>query len=391
MRNTTTEELLAELELLPYSARRRRLVAIGRAGENDAALAGLIAELGESPQAYHRLLALHTVCGSGDGARVVAALADGSRTVRQAAAGLVAFFCDDAQAAAALEQIVNRGLLRRTIQALSLRRRTAPVDAFLAARLAKAPEPHLIDLLPWGSAALVELFARRLEDDGADLAWHHLSRRHPAFVVAFLREKVAGDDVDWRWSARVEGCIATLALHVPDEALALLRRFLSRGAQPKHGHSVAAGAGAPVSARGARPAARARQGLGHAEPLRAGLLSQGEPRLGAERLAWLVQHTPASFGDGRRGVDAFLRLGEVDRRAVLDAFLEHGRGSWGAFLFRYLSREGDEGERRAAAFERWSRAARDKKRADPARAARPPAARPARARGAPPPRGRSGA
>jgi hypothetical protein len=81
-------------------------------------------------------------------------------------------------------------------------------------------------------------------------------------------------------------------------------------------------------------------------------------KLGADRLEYLVHHAYQTLRDGKFGVRWFLRLSDDDKKAVLRTFLLHGRGSWGAFLFRYFKAESpEEIGMRQRAFERWSRAA----------------------------------
>ncbi|MCA9493906.1 MAG: hypothetical protein KC621_28445, partial [Myxococcales bacterium] len=55
-------------------------------------------------------------------------------------------------------------------------------------------------------------------------------------------------------------------------------------------------------------------------------------RLGAERLSWLLEHAWHALPDGEDGRDWFRALPATARGEVLDAWLERGRGAWGAFL-----------------------------------------------------------
>src|SRR5580692_9056423 len=131
------DAFLAELEPLTHHARTERVVDLGRriARGDDPDAAALADALERQDNAYPRLLALCTVWGSRDGARVLRALRDPSRAVRGRAMTLVPLACDDAQAAAALALVP--GGQPRTNLAVALRRsrRLAVVDAFLDARI----------------------------------------------------------------------------------------------------------------------------------------------------------------------------------------------------------------------------------------------------------------
>src|SRR5262245_59263627 len=88
------KRLLDELELLTHSARVRRMVELGRSVPRDPALQACIDSLANG-DAYERGLALMTCFGSRDGARVLRALADPSRTLRGLALTLLAQVSSD--------------------------------------------------------------------------------------------------------------------------------------------------------------------------------------------------------------------------------------------------------------------------------------------------------
>src|SRR5436190_19786954 len=92
--------LLRELESLPYDARMRRMIELGRLAKSDADLATLITSF-EHGDFYERGLALNSCYGSRDGAQVLRALADPSQAIRGAALRLVAIICEDVQVSAA--------------------------------------------------------------------------------------------------------------------------------------------------------------------------------------------------------------------------------------------------------------------------------------------------
>jgi hypothetical protein len=360
---STKDALVAELEPLTHHDRTRRLVQEGmRAAAGDAEIGGVIDELWRSPEAYERLIALTSARGSRDGARVVEALSDPSRSVRRAASRMVAQLCDDAQAGAALEAIVERRMLRRTAAALVRRGRRGPVDAFLAARMRRGKEALIVDLLPLGSEGLVAGFMHDIEQGGGATVWQRLASRHPAFMARWFRNEIArSKSLDGRQRYRLWPHLEGLARHAPDAALALVQALFDAGQEPSW---LAGPLGRLVRSR-PREAfdllkARHEGGRPTRPPGAFGVVrfDKVARELGAERLDYLIRHAWGTLGDGRRGVRWFLRLSDDDKKAVLRAFLLGGRGGWGAFLFRYLKADAaDERALRDAAFERWGRAA----------------------------------
>ena len=354
---------LAEIEPLPHRDRIRRAFELGRrAAAGDAAAAAIVEALRRSPEAYERAIALATVHGSRDGAHVVEAVGDTSRVVRRAACRMLALYGDDAQVLAALDRIVERRVLRRTVANLVRRRRSTAVDAFLVARMERGPEPLIVDLLPLGSEAIVARFMSDIAQKGGDACWERLSSRHPAFATRwFLDDLRRAGSLDPRRRYRLFPRLAAFARHAPDPTLPLIQALFDLGEEPS---SLSAPLKRLVRAR-PREAfdlikARHESGRPARPPGAFGAVrfDAVAHRLGAERLTYLVRHAWASLGDGRAGVTWFLRLAPDDRKAILATVLAHGRGGWGAFLFRYIDATSDDDRRLyERAFDRWSRAA----------------------------------
>jgi hypothetical protein len=356
---------LAELEPIKHNDRIRRAVEAGqRAAGGDAQAKGMLDELRRSSEAYERLLALMSVHGTKDGAHVLEALSDPSRTVRRSACRMVVLFCDDALVEVALDAIVERRTLCRTLAALVRRGRGEPVDAFLTARMRRGKEPLIIDLLSFGSEKLVSGFMKDIEQGGGEACWERLSARHPTFMARWFIEDIKrSKSLDPRQRYRLWPKLADLARRAPDATLALVQTLFDLGEEPSQ-------LSAPLERlvrsrpREAFDLLKARHESGRpARPPGAfGVVhfSKVARKLGAARLDYLVRHAWSTLGDGKRGVRWFLQLSTEDQKAVLKAFLLGGRGGWGAFLFRYFKADaGDERALREQAFERWSRAAQD--------------------------------
>jgi hypothetical protein len=354
----TAESLLERLEPLTHHERVRRMVALGQAAaKGDADARAVIAALRASPDAFSRVLAMESVYGSRDGAAVIAGLADASRTVRARAATLLPIACDDAQVRAGFALIRPK---RRTRLLVTLRRRGrgALVDAIVRDALRKQ-SPRAIDLAAYGSDALVAEILPRLDAEGGLVTWSRLANWHGARVADFVAGQVTVGPhaMDVRLRLRLFGALEGMADKAPDATLRLVGEMLSRDTP----HLL--GAFRVLLRRRPRETfdlLRARHVSGRPAPppgLFSGLVFDAvAPRLGAERLGWLVENAWSVLSDGDRARRWWLKLSSGDRDAVVQTWLDRGRGAWGAFLLRFAA----PGERRQRAAARWSDAARDR-------------------------------
>lgn len=356
------QSLLDEIESLPHSGRRLRMVELGRATGRNAAAAALVTELATSPEAWERLLALYTFCGSGEGELVVAALEDISRPVRRVAATLLADVRDPELVARALAADHPPRLLRRAFKALHRRRRRGLLDRILEARLELKPEPWVVDQLSLGSAGLVERWLPIVVEEWS-FDWKPLVRRHPESLAAFLASRIiAVENPDWRWIELYRAWSSELARRAPAVSLELLSECRRRKELLLHLSALK-----QLARQRPREVIELVQGEG-GDVGRAGSASEflswidfspAAHRLGSEALTFLVQNAPGSLDDGAGGPIWFERLAPNDRESVLAAFLGKGADRWGGFLLRYLPREGPGAEDRENAFARWCMAHRD--------------------------------
>ncbi|WP_272459522.1 HEAT repeat domain-containing protein [Polyangium jinanense] len=359
----TKATLLAEIEPLTNNGRIGRVIDVGRkAAQGDADARRTLAELHGSPEIYERVLALWSVFRSREGTWILEGLSDASRTVRRRASRMVAVFCDDTQAARALDTIVEKRILCRTIAALVRKRRTAVVDTFLAARMKEGQERLVIDLLPFGTEAFVSGFMKHLVEGGGPIAWWRLCSRHASFAAAwFLADLQRSDTVHPRQRHRLYDELPGLAKRAPDCTLKLMQALFDRGEQP---NLFARALGHLVRARPRETfdllKARHESGRPTHAPGAFGVVRFDKVAryLGPERLDYLIRNAWSTVGDGKQGIRWFLRLSTDEQKAVLRAFVQGGRGGFGAFLFRYFKAESAEEENvRERAFDRWSRAA----------------------------------
>lgn len=353
---------LDDVAKLHHRDRTRRAVELGRAAhDGDLSAQATIADLVASPSPYERLLGLHTAFATRDGAVVVGALSDPSRTVRRKAAKMLAL-TRDPDVARGLGAIVGTRALRRTIAHLVRKGRLGPVDTFLHDATQAGAEPALVDLVPFASAELVAKRLPLLDQRGGDTAWTRLAARHSALVAAWFDDALRGKEaVDPRLRYRMASRLERLARLSPDAAIPLVSRLFALGEEP----SVVAGSLRELVRYRPREAfdllrARHESARPMHPPGAFGVVSFGKVarRLGAERLAYLVKHAPSTLPDQKRGPRWFLKLDDDDRKAVLGAFLTGGRGGWGGFLFRYVATTSpEESAVRERAFERFRVAA----------------------------------
>lgn len=353
---------LAEVEPLTHHQRTRAVVELGRsAASGDARAQGIIAALGASDSSYERLLGLLSAFGSRHGAAVRAHVNDPSRTVRRKAARMLAVLGSDDDLLEGLGEIVERCNLYRALGAAARRGRYVQVEAFLESRLAKGRDVAMIDLLPLTrQQALVARWTDFVEA-GGPAAWARMAERHPAFTAQWFQREVArSSTLDPRLRQRVYAALGALSRRAPDAALALVEALFRKGDEPIQ---VASAIGLLVRSRPAATfdllKARHESARPTSPPGAFGVVKFDKvaSRLGGARLDYLLRNAWSTLSDQRGGVRWFLTLSRPDQGAVLQTFLLHGRGAWGAFLFRYLRAETrKEVELREAAFERWSRA-----------------------------------
>lgn len=284
-----------------------------------------------------------------DGARALRLLGDDSRRVRGLAIVVAPLCCDDDQALEALRLAWSirgeRGLLRR----MSRYGRHAPVDRFLEEL---ASDGHLVDLvdhLPFGREPIVRRFLAVALDRPSTRFWEGLALTHPGLLCEVLSERwraVPGeaDPVTRQLTARHH---ARLAERVPDAALAIAALLLDRGIEPD--------AQTFTELLRARASDTVELALRHAARIPHGVLERRARHLEPALLARVVATAPHLLGDFGPTVRT---MTPERQRALAEAWCDASERFpiHGAYLLRYLADDA----RRAAAFERFSLAARDR-------------------------------
>ncbi len=358
------ESLLAEFATLTHTQRVGRLVAIGRAVATDSDAVALLDALAAG-DVWLRRLAAWAGYGHRDADRLLALVGDPARGVRSAALRVAVAVLEDTDITRMLAHIHGRKLQTYVLAKLARHGRTGPIDAWLEPRLADtdANARAVIDLIPLGSHALVERHAARFAELAQFDSWGRLARRKPEAARDLLLVMTAGKpELDPRVRPIAAWILRTLATRDPDVAITLVPELLARGADPLMGAFTQA---LRVLAR-RRPAATF-DAMREAQLARGPMPAPGAfervgfdrrtEQLGVERITWLVAHAWQALPDQRAGRRWMQRLCAADQGAVARAWLDHGRGSWGAFMLTYVDVAADG---RRAAFERWRHASQNK-------------------------------
>ncbi len=394
--NDPAGTLLDELAPLTHHDRMRRMVDLGRrcaAGEGEAA--AIVEGLAARQNPYPRLLALQTVFGSRDGARVIAALADPSALVRARARRMTARFCDDAQVQVALAMAPRGRVGASLCRKLRREKRVHVIDAFLSKNLVEesapaadhpnvngsglpAPGPtppsaaprfegKVVDLVPFGSSAAQAHHEAALREAGSPVTWTRTAIWQPESaaeqVIALLTSDTPMDPRSW-WKVRT--MMPALGSCAPDAALRVVREVLRKTGDPNElvlrGVLLVLARRRPVETfdilRAVHESSRPAHPPGAFGVVR---FSTNTERLGAERIAYLVKLGGAPLPDRKAGWHWLQRLAPADRDHVARVFLEEGRGSWGAFLFRHVAPDHPQlAKARERAFVRWREASQRK-------------------------------
>ncbi len=99
-----TEQILQEIETLPYNRRIQHIIDVGRRSLTDPSLQHVLRDM-EQGEFYERTLCLHACLGNRNSIYAVGALNDSSAIIRQQAVKIVPLICDQTQVRQALSSI----------------------------------------------------------------------------------------------------------------------------------------------------------------------------------------------------------------------------------------------------------------------------------------------
>ncbi|MBN9521188.1 hypothetical protein J0H58_22150 [bacterium] len=211
--------LPAEWEGLPYSARVRKAVEVGRQSLSDAKAARLLREW-RAGGFTQRLLAALACHGSRDSATLLALTADPSRTVARTALAVLCAVGGDDGLVAALRALPPR----RAAQVLFRLRHRRPnvVDRFATERAAEG-DAAAWPLVPLGSAVVLDRYFAPAAERGGDVFWRRLAALHPTRATAEVVARLgAAAGPDGLFFAHARTVVAVLSGRAPDAALAVV-------------------------------------------------------------------------------------------------------------------------------------------------------------------------
>ncbi|GAA3937736.1 hypothetical protein GCM10023085_18850 [Actinomadura viridis] len=212
------DELLANVEPLPYPRRMRELALHARRLAGTPELTALLDELsGRGP--YERRTALHMAMAARDLDRVAAVLAGPDMALRRAALRAVRTLPVPDEAAAAALDDAPSGLRRAFYRTLLHSRRTALADRLLPAVRERWGDREAAVLLPACTGPVV---ARELPGLAhAVVAWRTLGRRHPGPVLDDAERELARTPFPVGFWRRRGAGVDAAAAHAPGRVLSL--------------------------------------------------------------------------------------------------------------------------------------------------------------------------
>ena len=218
-------KLINLLEHLTHNDRISEIVKLGRREKEDREVVTAIDNL-EKGNHYERLLALYSCYGSYNGERVIRAIKDNSRSIRNKAIELIALVGNDTQVLEALD-ILNFKQRRYLLKYLRTRKRLTVIDRFLT-RLIDREEERIDRLLIYGTSEIINLHLDKiLERAGID-EWSNLARLHPQIAIAALRDYAAKSiGKDWRFVWHFDTTILRIAELDRDSALSLIQSLVN--------------------------------------------------------------------------------------------------------------------------------------------------------------------
>lgn len=356
--------LFTRLMGLPYNARIKEVIELGRKSRQEAAVAKGLSELSLG-DACARRLALFSCFGSQDGAPVVRAVSDPSRLVRGLALRMVPRVCDDEQALEAILIAHQRRQHVSILRTLHHKKRFAPIDRFLE-KLEASKALDLQDVIVFGSLPTIQRLIDKAFALPSDLFWQRLLRRHPDLLIDYLIKTIAASSEipDQRFRYLLNRVLYPLSERRPLQTLALIEQIY-RSKIPE-GRELLQSL-IPAYPRECFALIR-RLGIS----FNSFSFFKVELKLSMEELAFLVKEYRGCLQEPQNwffllkppktaeAYQAWLKEWFQKNPQIIQAWLEGQTKAplWGAWLFQFLPEEPK--EVRDTAYQVWSTAARDR-------------------------------
>ncbi len=226
---------------IELGARSRATPALGMAGwlaaltgRSDAADARrqlLALRHGDVADRWLGLVAAH---GDRDSAALLAALDDASRRVRGKALVTLAVVGDDAAVAEGLERAWRMRCAKPLLRRLMLRRRRAPVDAYLDFLRAENAVRDLVDACALGTEAGLRRHLELALGRPSATFWRRLASHHPVVLCETLCARWArqAGEADAVTRQLTDRYLLDASRRTPDAALDVVDALLAHGVQP---------------------------------------------------------------------------------------------------------------------------------------------------------------
>lgn len=341
-----SSKLRAELLATHHIGRLERMLELGTRARTDPDALAAIDELTDGDVFDRRLalLAQHTLR---DGKRLLRFTEDVARSIRSLAFTLVPRVCDDVEALEALKIAYTLRRERPLLRALAIRKRRDVVDRYLD-WLAGHPGLHdFADVVPWATPAGVRRHLDRALARPSQVFWSRLARSAPAALGGVLSDRLRAvpGEPDPVTRQLIEAHSRAIAEGAPDEALELFDLLFAREIYSQ----------ATLLHQTGRRRPSATLAVIERHDLRPGgaPFARSAAAFTPAELGRVIRRNPNLLG---RADDLIALLDEPQLAAVLDAWCDalKQHPTWGFALLGRLA-----GERRLAAHERWSVAARN--------------------------------
>ncbi|MDJ0592333.1 MAG: hypothetical protein QNJ72_20460 [Pleurocapsa sp. MO_226.B13] len=220
-----SQKLIDSFESLTYRDRILEIIKLGKKEASNPDVVTLIDDL-QRDNYYQRLLALYSCYGSYNGERVLTAIEDSSRSIRNKAIDLIAVVGSDTQVLIALK-IISYKQRRILFKYLRTRNRLAIIDRCLV-KLIEEEDTEVYRLLAYGTTEIVNRYLDKILERVGVNEWCNLARLHPEVTLDALQAYAAkSTGKDWRFVWYFNATISRLAELEPDRVLTLVRGLIN--------------------------------------------------------------------------------------------------------------------------------------------------------------------
>ena len=221
------QKLINSWESLTHRDRVTEMIELGKQEASDSDVSNLLDRLQEGNY-YERMLALYSCYGSYNESRVLTAIKDDSRSIKNKAIKLISLVKSDRAVLTALDNLNYRQCIF-LFSCLRNRKRYAIIDSCLQKLSDRLEQQRVDKLLAFGTTDFVKSnLAKILERAGIE-EWSRLGKYHPEVCLDAL-EEYASETIskDWRFVGCFNTVIPKLAELYPDRVLNIVRDLSDR-------------------------------------------------------------------------------------------------------------------------------------------------------------------